>query len=130
MTCSGLIQTGNAKEEPSQETILSDDELYKVLKESTEYVYANKMEISFTSPGWISDEKLHKLGLNPPSCGACLSNMAITPSGNVVPCQSWLSEEPLGNILPGSWKKIWNSDRCKKIRMTSAKMEHICQLKN
>ena len=56
--------------------------------------------------------------------------MAITPSGNVVPCQSWLSEEPLGNILTGSWKKIWNSDRCKKIRMTSAKMEHICQLKN
>ena len=130
VTCSGLIQTGNAKEEPSQETILSEDELYEVLKESTEYVYANKMEISFTSPGWISDEKLHELGLTAPSCGACLSNMAITPSGNVVPCQSWLSEEPLGNILTGSWKKIWNSDRCKKIRMTSAKMEHICQLKN
>ena len=130
VTCSGLIRKENAKEGPSLETLLSEDELYDVLKDATEYAYANKMEIRFTSPGWLSEEKLRDLGLKAPSCGACLSNMAITPSGNVVPCRNWLSEEPLGNILTGSWKKIWNSDRCKKIRAVSAKMEHICQLKN
>ena len=130
VTCSGLIRKENAKKGPSLETLLSEDELYEILKEAAGYAYANKMEISFTSPGWIAAEKLRELELVAPSCGACLSNMAITPSGNVVPCRNWISEEPLGNILTGSWKKIWNSDRCKKIRAVSAKMEHICQLNN
>ncbi|MBO4474276.1 MAG: radical SAM protein [Clostridiales bacterium] len=129
VTCSGLIQTGNAKEAPSQDLILSEAELYDVLKDATEYVYANKMEISFTSPGWIPEEKLREMGLEVPSCGACLSNMAITPSGNVVPCQSWLSDDVLGNILTDKWKKIWESDRCRKIRAVSAKMEQKCQLR-
>ena len=58
------------------------------------------MEISFTSPGWVEQEKLAELGLTVPTCGACLSNMAIAPNGNVVPCQSWLSDDGvLGSIL-------------------------------
>ena len=58
------------------------------------------MEISFTSPGWVAEEKLTELGLVIPSCGACLSNMAIAPDGEVVPCQSWLGEDAgLGNML-------------------------------
>ena len=89
----------------------------------------NGMEISFTSPGLVSQERLSAMGLDIPSCGACLSNMAITPSGNVVPCQSWLSDEPLGNILMDKWKKIWNGPLCKKIRENSAKEEQNCQLR-
>ena len=50
-------------------------------------------------------------------CGACLSNMAISPDGNVMPCQSWLeAESSLGNILEVKWEKIWNSNKCKNIR--------------
>ena len=80
------------------------------------------MEISFTSPGWIEESKIVELGLNVPSCGACLSNMAIAPDGEVVPCQSWLKEDAgLGNILKVSWKKIWENPKCKKIRAYSAK---------
>ena len=130
VTCSGLIQTGNTKEAPSRSTILSSEDLYQVLKEATGFVYANKMEISFTSPGWISEERLREMGLDVPSCGACLSNMAITPSGNVVPCQSWLSEAVLGNILQDKWKQIWESERCKKIRDVSARMDQKCQLRD
>ena len=88
------------------------------------------MEISFTSPGWIKEDKLKEMGLNIPSCGACLSNMAIAPDGEVVPCQSWLGKESgLGNMLTTKWDKIWNNPKCKKIRKNSAKVLGICPLK-
>ena len=128
VTCSGLILTGNAREKESEDLRIEGEELYGSLKEAVEYAYANDVEISFTSPGLVSQERLSQMGLDIPSCGACLSNMAVTPSGNVVPCQSWLSDEPLGNILTDKWKKIWNDPRCRKIRENFAKEEQNCQL--
>ncbi|MBO4680425.1 MAG: radical SAM protein [Clostridiales bacterium] len=129
VTCSGLILTGNAKEKESEELRIEGEELYESLRDAVRYAYANDMEISFTSPGLVSQERLAEMGLDVPSCGACLSNMAITPSGNVVPCQSWLSDEPLGNVLTDKWKKIWNDPRCRKIRENAAKEEQSCQLR-
>ena len=70
-----------------------------------------------------------EIGIVTPSCGACLSNMAVTPGGNVVPCQSWLSDEELGSILTDSWDSIWDSDRCKERREYSALMEGKCPLR-
>lgn len=130
VTCSGLILTGNAKGEESEELRIEGEELYESLHEAVEYAYSHDMEISFTSPGLISQERLAEMGLDVPSCGACLSNMAITPSGNVVPCQSWLSDEPLGNILKDKWKTIWNGPHCKEIRYNSSKETQNCQLRN
>ena len=129
VTCSGLIVTGNACNENSKMTQLSEDEIFEVLKEATLFCYENGMEISFTSPGWISEEKLLSIGVDVPSCGACLSNMAVSPGGNLIPCQSWLSEEPIGNMLDSDFRKLWNSKKCKAIRRESAKMEQICQLR-
>lgn len=87
------------------------------------------MEIDFTSPGWLRRETLRGLGLPPdPRCGACLSNMAVTPDGQVVPCQSWLGGTTLGNLLTDDWSAIWDGETCRAIRAKSAKLEHICQL--
>jgi radical SAM protein with 4Fe4S-binding SPASM domain len=130
VTCSGLIITGNATKDASKETQLSEDELYNILKEAKKYTDENLMEISFTSPGWIAEEKLKELGLDIPTCGACLSNMAIAPDGEVVPCQSWLKDgSGLGNILQTPWKKIWNNKECQKIRKYSTKSTGKCPLK-
>ncbi len=130
VSCSGLIITGNATKDESKKTQLSEKELYNILKEATEYAHENLMEISFTSPGWIKEEKLRELGLDIPSCGACLSNMAIAPDGEVVPCQSWLGKDAgLGNILKTDWKDIWNNPKCKKQRNYSAKTMGRCPLK-
>ena len=121
-TLTYLIITGNATTEESKNTQLSPDELYNILKQATEYTKENLMEISFTSPGWIEESKIRELGLAVPNCGACLSNMAIAPDGEVVPCQSWLGEDAgLGNMLTTKWEKIWNSPKCKKHRNYSAK---------
>lgn len=130
VSCSGLIITGNATKEESKATQLSKEELYEVLKEACQYAKDNLMEISFTSPGWLDEEKIKQLGLDIPSCGACLSNMAIAPDGEVVPCQSWLGEDAgLGNILTTKWEKIWNNPKCKKRREYSAKSFGKCPLK-
>lgn len=130
VTCSGLIVTGNAKKEKSKNTQLSEDELYNILKEAKKYTDENLMEINFTSPGWINEDKLRELKIEIPSCGACLSNMAIAPNGDVIPCQSWLNENSkLGNILTTNWKKIWNNPICKKQRKFSSQMDYTCPLK-
>ena len=129
MTCSGLITTGNATEAESVSLQLSGEQIQEILKEAVGYCHRNDMEISFTSPGWIPEEFFEEYGLMIPNCGACLGNMAITPSGNVVPCQSDLSGEPLGNMLTDDWVSIWNSERCVQKRAYSAKMLGECPLR-
>lgn len=129
VTCSGLITTGNALSSQSEELQLSRDEIKKILKEAVDYCAKHDMEISFTSPGWIEDAFFDELSINRPTCGACLSNMAITPAGNVVPCQSYLSGNPLGNMLKDEWDDIWNSDECAGHRSFSAGMTGVCPLR-
>jgi radical SAM protein with 4Fe4S-binding SPASM domain len=55
--------------------------------------------------------------------------MAITPGGNVVPCQSWLSEKALGSFLSDDWETIWNSKECQTRRDFSALMLGTCPLR-
>ena len=129
-TCSGLIPSGSACGQESRATALTPEQLTDILRQAVDTAEELGMELDFTSPGWLDEETLRSLGLNLiPSCGACLSNMAVTPDGKVVPCQSWLSDEPLGDLLHDDWADIWNSPRCAAIRVESAKLEHICQLK-
>ena len=130
VSCSGLIISGNACNEDSKNTQLNEEELFNILKAATEYCAENHIEISFTSPGWLPEAKVAELGLVVPACGACLSNMAVSPDGNVVPCQSWLaSDSSLGNILKNSWHKIWNSEKCTKIRMINSNGCDKCLLR-
>lgn len=129
VTCSGLITTGNGATKESQSLQLSSQELKDILKSAVDYCFANGMEISFTSPGWLENEFFVQLGISTPSCGACLSNMAVTPNGDVVPCQSWLSGEVLGNMRNGSWEQIWNSEACVKQREYAAQMLGKCPLR-
>ena len=129
VTCSGLITTGNAVKEESASLQLDKADISKILKDAVEYCFANGMEISFTSPGWVDAALCDELGISTPNCGACLSNMAITPGGNVVPCQSDLSGNALGNILNDDWEKIWNSEECVSKRDFSEKMLGTCPLR-
>ncbi|MBR4249395.1 MAG: radical SAM protein, partial [Verrucomicrobia bacterium] len=129
VTCSGLITTGNAAHEPSERLQLTSEELQQILREAVAYCHENGMEIAFTSPGWIRPEVFEELNIPSPSCGACLSNMAITPGGHVVPCQSWLSDAPLGSMLEDDWASIWNSPECEKRRAYSAEMTGECPLR-
>ena len=129
-TCSGLIPSGDALGTDSRATALSADELTDILRDATATAAALGMELDFTSPGWLDEETLRSLGLQLiPSCGACLSNMAVAPDGTAVPCQSWLGGVTLGHILRDDWAAIWDGESCRAIRAESAKMEHLCQLR-
>ena len=116
ITVSGLICTGGAAGKHS-ENDLTADELYEIVRNAKVFCDDHGMEMDFTSPGLIPADKLDGLGLHIPSCGACLSNMAVAPDGTVVPCQSWLgSGAGLGHILHDDWRNIWNHPTCKKLR--------------
>lgn len=128
-TCSGLIPSGGAEGAESRATRLSAEELTEILQSAVAAAHELSMELDFTSPGWLPEQTLRALGLHLiPSCGACLSNMAVAPDGTVIPCQSWLGGTALGNILTDDWDKIWQRQRCAAIRAKSAKMEQLCQL--
>ena len=129
VTCSGLITTGNATKPESEQMQLSRDELKQILRDATSYCYSHDMEISFTSPGWVEPGFCNELGMNDPACGACLSNMAVSPGGHVVPCQSWLDGCVLGDMRADNWEDIWNGERCKAIRASSAEMDGSCPLR-
>lgn len=128
VTCSGLIPAGNAVTDDSQNTRLTREQIRKAVEDAAAYCWEHGMEISFTSPGWIEETDLQKMGLEVPSCGAALSNMAVTPDGSVVACQSCLDRESFGNILTTEWKTIWEHPMCKKYRAFSAQMRQECPL--
>lgn len=128
VTCSGLIPAGNASKSTQVSMRLSEEEITEIVRQAAEYCAENGMELSFTSPGWIREEAFQEMGLEIPSCGAALSNMAVTPSGDVVACQSCLDREAFGNLLDTDWKKIWNHPACKKYREYSRKMMQKCPL--
>ena len=129
VTCSGMITTGNAAGEKSERLQLSGPQLEKILRDAVSYCNTNGMEIAFTSPGWIEQSVFEELNIPAPSCGACLSNMAVTPGGHVVPCQSWLSDPPLGSMLHDDWSSIWNGSSCADLRSKSSLMTGQCPLR-
>ncbi len=127
-SCSGLIPSGNAMKENSLGTALSKKEILQIVKEAVSFVRGNEMDLSFTSPGWISEQELRKLKLVVPSCGACLSNMAVAPNGDVIACQSWLNGLSFGNLLKDDWEEIWNHKDCVKIRQRAILKKETCLL--
>ena len=129
LTCSGLIPAGNAAGSASKSVRLPPEELTEVLRPAMDFALSHGMEVNFTSPGWLDEDTLTGLGFAQiPSCGACLSNMAVAPDGTVLPCQSWLTGHGLGHILRTPWNRIWRSPECCAIRMESARMKRLCQL--
>ncbi len=129
LTCSGLIPAGNAAESASKSVRLTPEELTDVLRPAMDFALSHGMEVNFTSPGWLNEDTLTGLGFTQiPSCGACLSNMAVAPDGTVLPCQSWLTGHGLGHILRTPWNRIWRNPECCAIRVESARMKRLCQL--
>lgn len=119
VTCSGLIPAGGAQ--LTLDNAVIRDELYEIVAKAVETAHELEMEINFTSPGALTDEQLHKLGLQIPICGAGLENMAVSPGGQVVGCQSALGEkDKLGHILNDEWHHIWDSRKCREMRKRSA----------
>ena len=66
--------------------------------------------------------------LNAPMCGAALSNMAVSPSGDLIPCQSWLNGKKFGNLLSSSFSYIWNTKELKEFRKKIIKLDYECPL--
>lgn len=130
VSCSGIIYTGNARNEDAKKDQLDEHDLYRVLRDASVYCQCYHMELAFTSPGLVEEGLLKTIWLTVPTCGACLSNMAIAPNGDVVPCQSWLGKDSkLGNMLTDDWSTIWNSTKATNVRMFASKVEQSCPLR-
>ena len=130
LTCSGLIPAGNAATEPSRAARLTPDALAAALRPAMAYAVQQGIEINFTSPGWLREETLHELGFTQiPSCGACLSNMAVAPRRQpYCPARAGFRARGWAICCALPWHRIWRSAECCAIRNGSAAMDHRCQL--
>lgn len=129
VTCSGLIPTGNAPKVISRGDALDHDQLLAALTSAKKFANDQGVELQFTSPGQLGEDEVAGLGMDVPTCGACFSNMAVMPNGEVVRCQSDLgSKKGLGNILTTPWWFIWNRPACKRVRDLAALL-NFCMLK-
>jgi MoaA/NifB/PqqE/SkfB family radical SAM enzyme len=120
VSCSGLIPAGAAKNQINAGAALTNAELMESLRLAVQTAKTLGLDLSFTSPGWLTQAQVQELGLAEPVCGACLSNMAVMPNGAVTACQSWLADPAgLGFMLTSPWQAIWNAPRCRQMRRTS-----------
>ncbi len=127
-SCSGLIPAGAARGQIKSGAALTKAELMDVMRKAVETAESLGLDLSFTSPGWLTKKQLQTLGLAQPFCGACLTNMAVMPNGAVAPCQSWLSDpDGLGNLLNEPWHHIWNHRQCRQMRES---LQDGCPLKD
>ena len=129
-TCSGMILSGNAKNDDNDGRRLTEDELVEILSEALTYARNNNLEIKFTSPGILSNESLKKLKLDEPMCGAGSSNMAISPSGDLIPCQSYLSGLSFGSLVDHEFKDLWKVSSLRKLRKKALALDNECLLNN
>ena len=129
-TCSGMILTGNAKDESNDERRLKESELIKVLREALNYAKEENLEIKFTSPGILSSISLKSLKLDEPMCGAGSTNMAVSPGGDLIPCQSYLSGLSFGSLLKNDFSILWLNPKLKKLRKAALKLDNECLLNN
>jgi MoaA/NifB/PqqE/SkfB family radical SAM enzyme len=119
VSCSGLIPAGAARGQIKARAALSNAGLMAVMRKAVKTAKSLGLDLSFTSPGWLTQKQLRSLGLVEPYCGACLTNMAVMPNGAVTACQSWLADpQGFGNMLTTPWHRIWNHRKCKKMRRT------------
>jgi radical SAM protein with 4Fe4S-binding SPASM domain len=111
--CNSLIKTGRGA---NNKQALEETELETVLRESLDVANELKLEFNWFTPTCYLKFNPLDLGLGRKSCSACITNMAVRPDGVVVPCQSWLHDEGLGNILTTQWERIFNHPLACKIR--------------
>jgi radical SAM protein with 4Fe4S-binding SPASM domain len=111
--CNSLIKTGRGA---SHKDALEEAELEAVLRKSLEIANELKLEFNWFTPTCYLKFNPLNLGLGAKSCSACITNMAVRPDGVVAPCQSWLHDEGLGNILEVPWRRIFNHPLARRIR--------------
>ena len=111
--CNTLIQTGRGARHPDA---IEPQALKGVLAEAAAVARELDLEFSWFSPTCYKDLDPVAMGFGAKSCSACHTNMAVRPDGVVVPCQSWLHGEGLGNILTTPWERIFNHPLARKVR--------------
>lgn len=113
IACNTIICSGRGAS--CSEWTLPDKRLRVILEAAK--AEADRLNIGFQ---WYSPTCYTKginpltLGFGAKSCSAAAQNMLITPTGDVLPCQSWPNS--VGNIIKDEWDSIWNHPTCQKLR--------------
>ncbi|MEW6046559.1 MAG: radical SAM protein [Bacillota bacterium] len=111
--CNALIPAGRGVGHPDA---MRPQDLKAILAGAAAVAGELGLEFNWFTPTCYNDLDPVAMGLGAKSCSACHTNMAVRPDGMVVPCQSWLHDEGLGNILTTPWKRIFNHPLARKVR--------------
>ncbi|NTV36411.1 MAG: radical SAM protein [Anaerolineaceae bacterium] len=87
-------------------TGLEESEVIPILEIAKTITSENRQKLIWYTPTQYCHLDPVHLGFGVKGCSAALYNMCVEPDGEVIPCQSYY--ESVGNMLTGSWQKIWN----------------------
>ncbi len=72
------------------------------------------------TPACLFNPVAYRLGNK--GCAACDGLLSVSPTGDVLPCSSWM--EPVGNLLKQSFHDVWQSAQACRIRGKHAAPPH------
>jgi hypothetical protein len=80
-TASGMLPAGGAKKKIAAGGAAPQDVLYRSLQNAKHMAFTLDCELDITSPGSLTDDQIKSLGMNIPTCGACLGGVAVPVLG-------------------------------------------------
>ena len=106
---------------PSGSSLAAGDDLNIRYSEISDLIIrvrdaAEREEVEFMwyspTPVCMFNPIQHRLGNK--GCAACDGLLSISPAADVLPCSSW--PEPVGNLLTGDFRTVWDSTRATWLR--------------
>jgi len=88
------------------ETFVSYSEAGPLVERVMELAEKRGLEFMWYSPTPLCIFNPISRGLGNKGCAACDGLLSVAPNGDVLPCSSY--PKPLGNMLGGNFKKMWN----------------------
>jgi radical SAM protein with 4Fe4S-binding SPASM domain len=109
-----LIIPSGRNREGMTDLNLSYSEMPELIRQIQEESSRLGVEFMWYSPTpvCIFNPIQHRLGNK--GCAACDGLLSISPTGDVLPCSSWM--EPVGNLLREGFRSVWESARARALR--------------
>lgn len=126
--CSGMILSNDFASKNNIKNRLSCNEFEAILTEALIYCKKHNIELKISSHGWARDEYVQRNALISTSCLGGSAKLAISPSGDLLPCINFDGECNFGNLLDTNIKTLLQDKKIMSFRNNVINSKYICPL--
>ena len=126
--CSGMVLSNDFTSNNNIDNRLSCIEYEKILTEALMYCKKQNIELKITSRGCASDDYIKRNGLISTNCLGGSAKLAISPSGELLPCVNFDSEHSFGNLLDTNIKSLLKNNEIMSFRNKVVNTKYTCPI--